>query len=409
MIVRWKCCGSGATHSTAGPRIAWPATPHGARASPSPPPSRARFPPSSTQSRCKPTACDFPRVFIDTGAQHTLITVEAARSARAVVGSGAIHLVGFTGLDARPGLIDSLQIGGIVLHDVPVLVGNSPPMITSKGQMALGTDLMHHVRFTIDYPAERVWAAAASSPDDIERSEPSWEIPLWTFSRVCLALAGGQLTGGPAAHVLVDTGDRAGTFISARWAQRTFEAVSMAKLFAGFSIQAAQSGARRVAIGQPNPHRMARAGTDAGELGPARPGRRALGPGSAGFVSADDRSAATCHATAGRRKSAGCDNGKEAQPLPRIAPPRTEIDMSPLNALPYRLAAVFATMAIALGARPRAASISPNCAIGWWTNEIVKAAGVKDPSSHPLDARVRSGTNSCKPMNVRGEDITTWR
>ena len=29
-----------------------------------------------------------------------------------------------------------------------LLVGDSVPLVTAKGQMALGTELMHHVRFT---------------------------------------------------------------------------------------------------------------------------------------------------------------------------------------------------------------------------------------------------------------------
>jgi hypothetical protein len=49
--------------------------------------------------------------------------------------------------------------------------------------------------------------------------QPAWEIPLWTFPQACLAQ--GQLAGGAMARVLVDTGDRAGTFISARWARRS--------------------------------------------------------------------------------------------------------------------------------------------------------------------------------------------
>jgi hypothetical protein len=101
---------------------------------------------------------------------------------------------------------------------VPVLVGNSPPLVALKGQMALGTELMHHVRFTIDYPARRVFAVSAAAPRATRAKPPTWEIPLWTFSQACLAR--GQLPDGAMARVLVDTGDRAGTFVSARWARR---------------------------------------------------------------------------------------------------------------------------------------------------------------------------------------------
>ncbi len=166
---------------------------------------------------------NMPRVFIDTGAQHTLMTVEAAKEAGALVGAGELHLVGFSGLKARPGLLKSLSIGGVVLQDVPVLVGNSPPLVAAKGQMALGIELMHHVRFTIDYPGARVWAQAVGEPMAIEAKGPAWEIPLWTFSKVCLAR--GRMVDGPLARVLVDTGDRRGTFVSTRWARRALKKV----------------------------------------------------------------------------------------------------------------------------------------------------------------------------------------
>ena len=53
--------------------------------------------------------------------------------------------------------------------------------------------------------------------------EPSWgqgvwEIPLWTFSQACLAQ--GRTATGIYGRVLVDTGNRAGTFVSPRWARR---------------------------------------------------------------------------------------------------------------------------------------------------------------------------------------------
>ncbi len=158
-----------------------------------------------------------PLVFIDTGAQHTLLTVAAARAAGVAIGSAATHLVGFARLNARPGTIETLELGGLTLHDVPVLVGDTAPLEALQGQMSLGTELMHHVRFTIDYPSRRVLAEAANVRH-AEPSTPIWEIPVWTFSQACLAR--GQLAGAAMARVLVDTGDRAGTFVSARWARR---------------------------------------------------------------------------------------------------------------------------------------------------------------------------------------------
>lgn len=159
-----------------------------------------------------------PLVFIDTGAQHTLITAEAAQSAGVRIGPGSTRLVGFGGLDARPGVLDTLRIGALTIHDVPVLVGNSAPLKALRGQMSLGTELMHHVRLTIDYPRRRVSASPATMSDKDSASPAAWTIPLWTFPQAILAEA--TLPDGHKARVLVDTGDRAGTFVSARWARR---------------------------------------------------------------------------------------------------------------------------------------------------------------------------------------------
>ncbi len=164
----------------------------------------------------------FPLVFIDSGAQHTLLTAAAAELAGVNVGPSDVDLVGFAGLKARPGIIRKLELGNIVLEDVPVLVGNSSPLIAAQGQMALGTELMHHVRFTLDYPRRKVFVAPAGSPPEKSHKEnssrPAWQIPVWTFSQ-CL-LSQGEMPRGTMARVLIDTGDRAGTFLSHRWAKR---------------------------------------------------------------------------------------------------------------------------------------------------------------------------------------------
>jgi hypothetical protein len=130
-------------------------------------------------------------------------------------------LVGFANMGARAGLLKTLELGSLTLENVPVLVGDSAPLVAAKGQMALGTELMHHVRFTLDYPRRRVFADPPDGPPSVEDKQPAWEIPLWTFPQACLTQ--GQVAGGGMARVLVDTGDRAGTFISARWARRSLK------------------------------------------------------------------------------------------------------------------------------------------------------------------------------------------
>ncbi len=86
-----------------------------------------------------------PLVFIDTGAQHSLMTTAAARRAGVTLGKTATPLVGFAGLRAQPGVLETLQLGGLTLHNVPILVGDRAPLVALNGQMALGTELMHHV------------------------------------------------------------------------------------------------------------------------------------------------------------------------------------------------------------------------------------------------------------------------
>jgi hypothetical protein len=158
-----------------------------------------------------------PMVFIDTGAQHTIMTRHAAAGAGVQCGDGITQLVGFWGATAHPAVLDTLELGELVLHDVPILVGDSPALVAANGQMALGTELMHHVCFTLDYPARRVWAEPAHRPAAGSPGETSWRIPLWTFPQACLARA--ELPRG-MARVLVDTGNRTGTYVSASWARR---------------------------------------------------------------------------------------------------------------------------------------------------------------------------------------------
>jgi hypothetical protein len=159
-----------------------------------------------------------PMVFIDTGAQATIMTRRAAEKAGVLTGPSAAQLVGFAGGEARPAVLETLDLGELVLHDVPLLVADTPALMTANGQMGLGTELMHHVRFTLDYPARRVLAERADRPSSVTDREPGWDIPLWTFSQTCLARA--DDLDGTAARVLVDTGNRSGSFVSAGWARR---------------------------------------------------------------------------------------------------------------------------------------------------------------------------------------------
>ncbi|HEY2894859.1 MAG TPA: retropepsin-like aspartic protease, partial [Pirellulales bacterium] len=158
---------------------------------------------------------EMPTVFIDTGAQHTLLTAGAAREAGVKLGAVSTHLVGFAGLEAQPGVIESLQVGELTLHDVPVLVGQSVPLVATGGQLTLGLDIMHHLRFTIDYPAGQVFVQPAREPAATDKK--SWTIGVWTFPQACLCNVNVKNASGRA---IIDTGDRRGTFVSSRWARR---------------------------------------------------------------------------------------------------------------------------------------------------------------------------------------------
>ncbi len=167
--------------------------------------------------RASANGVELPMVFVDTGTQHTIMTRRAAAMAGLAVDDSATRLVGFGGLDAQPAVLESLALGELTLRNVPVLVGNSAALMSANGQMAIGTELMHHVRFTLDYPNRQVSVEYADGPASQPERSDQWAIPLWTFSRACLTRA--DTTHG-LARVLVDTGNRTGTYLSARWARR---------------------------------------------------------------------------------------------------------------------------------------------------------------------------------------------
>ncbi len=167
------------------------------------------------------------RVFVDTGAQHTVITRAAAEAAGVRTSSSVMELAGFAPSTAEAGILDALEFGTLIIRNVPVLVADSPALIGAEGSMSLGTDLLYHLRVTLDYPQRRVTVAPAFNQAGVPRAgDPAteieasaWRIPLWTFSRLPLAAA--RDAESAPLRVLIDTGDRRGTYISYRWARRT--------------------------------------------------------------------------------------------------------------------------------------------------------------------------------------------
>ncbi len=160
-----------------------------------------------------------PRAFVDTGAQHTVLTRAAAEAAGVELAPVDIPLVGFASFSTRPGLIRRLQLGDVTLRDVPVYVGDSPALLQAGGQASLGIDLLHHLRVTMDYPAQQATIEAVSPADSRQPlAKGEWEIGLWTFSQVCLAQV--AMPDGSFARTLIDTGNPRGTYLSPRWANR---------------------------------------------------------------------------------------------------------------------------------------------------------------------------------------------
>ena len=161
-----------------------------------------------------------PLVFIDTGAQYTMLSAAAAHAAGVVTAGRASEMVGFATFDAVPGMIPELRLGDLIIRDVPVFVGDSPALARAKGQMAIGIDLLHHLRFTLDLDANRAAIEPTAGAAPLGDAVPAggWQVQLWPLAQTCLAEA--RLAGNCYARVLIDTGNWEGTFVSARWARR---------------------------------------------------------------------------------------------------------------------------------------------------------------------------------------------
>jgi hypothetical protein len=159
-----------------------------------------------------------PVAFIDTGAQWTVLTSEAASHTGVAIGGCEFPLTGFSSAAARPGLARELAIGSMTLKNVPVLVADTAPLLAAKGQMAIGLDVLYHLRTTIDpgYGVATVQDAQTVNLGDAN-FESRWEIPLFNFSAASLAEA---RFDDQFARVLIDTGNAVGTFASSRWASR---------------------------------------------------------------------------------------------------------------------------------------------------------------------------------------------
>jgi hypothetical protein len=106
---------------------------------------------------------------IDTGARKTRInwklgnalSIDPARIAKGDTIQGATN----TAIETGATRIVDVRLGDRVLADAPVLVADLPVFeafgVADKPAIILGLDWLEQTRMVIDFPARRVWFAAA--------------------------------------------------------------------------------------------------------------------------------------------------------------------------------------------------------------------------------------------------------
>jgi hypothetical protein len=172
-----------------------------------------------------------PVAFLDTGAQWTVLTREAATTAGVAIGDSEFPLTGFSSASARPAVVRELTIGSLTLMNVPVLVADTTPLVAAKGQATIGLDVLYHLNTTIDarYGSVTVTDAHADQDNPADQTaharerkdagdNEAWEIPIFNFSTASLAQA---RFDDRSARVMIDTGNAVGTFVSSRWVSET--------------------------------------------------------------------------------------------------------------------------------------------------------------------------------------------
>ncbi|QDU60847.1 Putative serine protease HtrA [Planctomycetes bacterium Pan216] len=160
---------------------------------------------------------EVPLAIIDTGASHTLFSREIAEAAGVEIGGATRSAAGSLSFTAQSGFARELKIGDFVLKDIPINVGNPPPLVMTKAKAALGVDLMHHLRFTIDYPNSKVTVVSADEPlPEPKNPDAVWDIPLWPFSEH--VLSEGKIGPNRFARTLIDSGNFAYTLVWPTWA-----------------------------------------------------------------------------------------------------------------------------------------------------------------------------------------------
>jgi hypothetical protein len=173
------------------------------------------------------------RAIVDTGAWTTTLAEKVAREASVAIGPQLIQL-SRSGVIVKTslGFVRQLEIGSVRLRNLPVIVTNDP--VLASNEVALGVDLMHRLRFTLDYPRRTLTVAPATGIVPEEQPDGAWDIPLSLFREEQLTLeasrdvplfafraslvAPGALPGGIAVTVVIDTGNYSGSLVRGPWA-----------------------------------------------------------------------------------------------------------------------------------------------------------------------------------------------
>jgi hypothetical protein len=159
-----------------------------------------------------------PLAIVDTGASHTLISRSFAAAAGLELAGPKVAASGSMAFESQTAVLKELAIGPLVLRNVPVNVGDPPPLAMTQAKAALGVDVMQHLRFTIDYPRGRVRVRPAGPRAAPEPPNPAaWDIPLHTYPEHTFAEA--RLPSGASARTIVDSGNFAATLVWGRWGQ----------------------------------------------------------------------------------------------------------------------------------------------------------------------------------------------
>lgn len=158
------------------------------------------------------------RCIINTGAGATVLSPKAAEESGVLIGGEEERSFrGFTEESVRAGFVETLQIGDITLHDLPVFVGHERGLSALGIDAALGVDLMYHLRFTLRYATGEVLVEPVEMARGAdEGAEESLELPLWTLPYMTLCDARYQ---GAPVRLMIDTGNYVGALVSTAWAQ----------------------------------------------------------------------------------------------------------------------------------------------------------------------------------------------